>query len=68
MLCKRFDPKKHTEIGEREILSFWADEEVTRSGFSVFSQHFICCYADGAPEYKKYLEAKKNMRKEDERK
>lgn len=37
VLCRRFNPKKHTEIGEREISSYWAEEEVTRSGFSVFS-------------------------------
>ena len=30
------------------------------------SEVFICCYADGAIECKKYSEAKKNMRKEDE--
>ena len=35
VLCRRFDPKKHTEIGEREISSYQAEEEVTRSGFSV---------------------------------
>lgn len=68
VICERFDPKKHTEIGEREILSYWADEEITRHGFFVSSRHFICCSANGAPKYKKHSEAKKNMRKEDERK
>lgn len=59
--AKGLTRKKHTEIGEREISSYWAEEEVTRSGFSVSSRHFICCYADGAPEYKKDMEANNKL-------
>lgn len=53
VLCRSFDPKKHTEIGKRELRSFWADMEVSRSGFSVYSHPIICCHADGRPEYEK---------------
>lgn len=25
ILCRKFDPKKHSEIGARELLAMWAD-------------------------------------------
>ena len=53
VLCKCFDPKKHTEIGKRELRTFWADMEVSRMGYSVYAHPIICCHADGRPEYEK---------------
>ena len=53
ILCYDFYPKKHTEIGKRELSCFWADIQVTNSGFGNYAQPYICCYVDGAEEYRK---------------
>lgn len=53
VLCKRYDPEKHSEIGKRELRTFWADMEVSRCGFSTYAYPIICCHADGKPEYDK---------------
>lgn len=53
ILCHQYDPKKHIEIGKRKMLCFWADIQVTNSGFGNYAQPYICCYVDGSEEYRK---------------
>ena len=53
ILCYSYDPKKHTEIGERELLDIWADMQVTDSGFGNYALPVLCCFASGTKEYEK---------------
>jgi len=50
VLCHRFDPGKHKEIGEREVRSVWADLDILNGAFGKQAKALICVYADGAPE------------------
>lgn len=68
VLCKRFIPKKHIEIGTREITSVWAEIEVPKS--SAFRQSItpiICVYVDGTKEYEKENLCKERSKNEQER-
>lgn len=31
IMCKHFDPKKHINLGEKTIISFWSEIETTKS-------------------------------------
>lgn len=53
MLCRNFDPKKHNEIGERELVSMWADTKKHRNDPGAPVCPVLCCYVDGRPEYEK---------------
>ena len=53
ILCYEYNAEKHTEIGERKILSVWADILVTDSGFGNYAVPILCAYVDGAKEYAK---------------
>lgn len=54
ILCKRFNPKRHMEIGEREITVVWAEIEVTKpSGCRQSATPIICAYVNGIKEYEK---------------
>ena len=54
ILCHSFDPIKHSEIGEREILSIWAEMKAsTPTGFGNIAIPIICAYASGRIEYEK---------------
>ena len=50
VLCHRFDPEKHKEIGERQTDCVWADLVITDGVFGKYAQAIICCYADGTKE------------------
>lgn len=53
MLCRNFDPKKHSEIGERELISVWADTKKHSNDPGAPVCPVLCCYVDGRPEYEK---------------
>lgn len=50
VLCYSYDPKKHTEIGEREMLDIWADVRVSNHPFGNIAIPILCCYASGTKE------------------
>ena len=51
VLCKRFDPKKHTEIASREIVSVWSEIEASKSmGYRNFAHANMCVFVNGARE------------------
>ena len=50
VLCHRFDPGKHKEIGEREVMSVWADLRILDGVFGKQATPLLCVYADGAKE------------------
>lgn len=49
ILCFKFNPEKHTTLGEREVLSAWADIQVS-SHWQGHAQSVIMVYVDGKPE------------------
>lgn len=51
-LCYKFEPKKHATLGEREVLSAWADIQ-TSPHWRGHAQSVIMVYVDGKPEYDK---------------
>lgn len=51
VLCHRFDPEKHKEIGEREVISVWADLCIVKGPFGDSAKAIIRCYAHGGEEY-----------------
>lgn len=52
ILCKTFNSEKHTEIGEREVISIWCEIEATKpSGYYNIALPVMCVYANGAKEY-----------------
>lgn len=53
VLCRNFDPKKHSEIGERELVSMWADTKKHRNDLGAPVCPVLCCYVDGRPEYER---------------
>lgn len=53
VLCRNFDPKKHSEIGERELVSMWADTKKHRNDPGAPVCPVLCCYVDGRPEYER---------------
>lgn len=55
VLCYRFKPEKHAAIGERELLSVWADFEIIDSGFGKCCQPILCAYVDGHEELVKEI-------------
>ena len=51
VLCKRFNPKKHTEIAQREVISVWSEIEAEKTmGYQNFAHTKICVYVNGAKE------------------
>ena len=50
VLCHRFDPVKHKEIGEREVRTVWADLRILDSVFGKQASPMLCVYADGSKE------------------
>ena len=56
ILCKRFDPQKHVELGRREVTAVWAEIKVENTGgFSSFAHPVLMAFVDGSPEYKAKL-------------
>ena len=50
VLCHRFDPEKHKEIGEREVKTVWADFKSSDCGSHKTIIPMLCVYADGSKE------------------
>lgn len=50
----KFNAEKHTILGEREILSVWADIQVS-SHWQGHAQSVIMVYVDGKPECEKTM-------------
>ena len=50
VLCHRFDPEKHKEIGEREVVSVWADQVIITAAFGNLTKAILGVYVNGAPE------------------
>ena len=51
ILCKSFDPKKHINVGEREVIAIWAGfEETKMTGFRTYVCPIVCAYVDGYSE------------------
>lgn len=50
VLCFEFKEDKHKEIGEREVLSVWADIRVSEHGYGHWALPHLCCYVDGHKE------------------
>ena len=53
ILCKRFDPVKHSHIAKRLVCSAWASLRINTGVLSTYAQPIIECYVDGYPEYEK---------------
>lgn len=53
VLCHRFIPEKHKEIGERRVSAVWADIVVKDTGFEHYARPIMCVYADGLKEMEK---------------
>lgn len=45
VMAHSFNPKKHEEIGKREVCAVWAELSVTDSGFGNYCRPIMCCYA-----------------------
>ena len=57
ILCYDYNPKKHTEIGKRELCSVWADVQLSHcAGYGNYAQPIMCCFVDGMEEYQKERE------------
>lgn len=50
VLCHRFNPEKHKDIGERAVYAVWADVNVVKSGFGGYVVPIMCVYANGLKE------------------
>ena len=44
VLCRAYDPEKHTEIGKRYICALWADIELQKIPFGNSARPVLCCY------------------------
>ena len=53
ILCRNFDPKKHNDIGERELISVWADTKKHSNDPGAPVRPVLCCYVDGRSEYER---------------
>lgn len=53
ILCKRFNPKKHVELAQREVRSMWSSIKLNPCGLSAIAQPVLECYVDGEPEWRK---------------
>lgn len=58
VLCKSFDPKKHIKIGEREVISIWAECRTNKNmSYGNIAIPIVCVYAEGREEYEKERKA-----------
>lgn len=58
ILCRRFNPEKHTELGKREVVAVWAEIVATKSiAFTNSAQPVLMVYVDGKPEYDAFFSA-----------
>ena len=59
VLCQKFSPDKHLDIGKREVISVWADITVTKVTFGSYAQPILCVFVNGSEEYEKEQRKKK---------
>ena len=59
VLCQKFIPEKHLDIGKREVIATWADLTVTKAAFGNYAQPILCAFVDGSDEYEKEQRKKK---------
>lgn len=65
VLCKSFSPDKHIKIGEREVLSIWAECEISKNiSYGNTARPIICVYTEGREEYEKERKALTERSKE----
>lgn len=64
-LCYKFESKKHATLGEREVLSVWAEIQ-TNPHCRDYAQSVIMVYVDGRPECDKTMVRKKGVFSSDE--
>lgn len=50
VLCQRFNPEKHKDVGERNVCAVWAEIAITKSTFGNIARPIMCVYADGMKE------------------
>ena len=50
VICHRFKPDKHLEIGEREVRAVWPEITVANSGYRSFASAGLCVYVSGGKE------------------
>lgn len=62
VLCRRFNPNKHAEVGKRKILDIWAEIRTNGCSFSNRAIPIICVYVDGEVEHNATV--KKRMKAE----
>lgn len=54
LLCKEFNPKKHSALAEREVVSAWAEVRASkRLGYSNSARAIVCVFLHGGNEYEK---------------
>lgn len=53
VLSYNFNPKKHIELGKREVCRYFADLQVSHTGTHCYAEPIVCCYVDGYPEASK---------------
>ena len=51
ILCKRFNPEKHTEIAKREVVTVWSEIRANKAmGYNNAAFAEICVYVNGKKE------------------
>lgn len=44
VLCYRFNPEKHPNIGNFEIISLWSDINISGDAFSRYASPMLCAF------------------------
>lgn len=56
ILCKDFNPKKHSAIGGRAVTAIWCEIEATKAlGFGNIARPITCVYVHGGVEADKHF-------------
>ena len=54
VICKRYNPQKHTEITYRGVTAIWSEiRALNGCGYSSMAKPVICVYVNGQPECEK---------------
>lgn len=60
LLCKNYNPKKHSHLNSREVRSMWPDLVVVKGVLgSSIAKPILCLYVDGREEYEEEQKNKK---------
>lgn len=52
LLCRRYKPEKHKEIGQREVIGIWSEIALSNTGgYGNIAHPILCCYVHGQKEY-----------------